>query len=107
MLAVLLLTPLLQACPKRQEIEAEIWINSGIPAQHCTPEVAKRGIYRRLNDDACREKGKPPGCAEFISYCTPEVTNYIAFNKDKLRELLDEAFGKPDATQQNSMDSGN
>lgn len=69
--------------------------------------MAKRGIYRRLNDDACREKGKPPGCAEFISYCKPEVVNYIGFNKDKLRELLDEAFGKEDAAKQNPVDSSN
>lgn len=65
----------------RAEVKAEIFLNSGIPAKICQdyPEVAKSGIYRKLND----------GNFEFLSYCHPEIVKYYSLYGPKFEEVLD------------------
>jgi len=78
MLVLLLLTSLLLGCINRKEVLAEVWLESGIPAENCTPKVAKSGVYRKLNN----------GKYEFISYCNPAITNSVRFNATKFYEVL-------------------
>jgi len=88
MMALLLLTGL-QACkgaPTRAQVDAEAWLNSGLPADLCNrfPEIKGYGLYRKLNN----------GKYEFISYCIPQARNYTAFRSDKLKNFLDEYLPK-------------
>lgn len=94
MLALLLSTMSLQGCLNRQQILAEVWLESGIPAESCTPEVAKSGVYRRLNDDICQRAGKKVPCYEFISYCNSNIRNSVRFNGTKFYEILDAQLPK-------------
>lgn len=91
MLALLLLTSLLQGCISRKQVMAEVWLMSQIPADICAaePRLSKVGTYRRLNDDVCREHNKKIPCYEVISYCKTEITNSVRFNGTKFKELLD------------------
>lgn len=96
MLALLSLMPLLQGCPKRTDIEAEVWLNSGLPSDLCVsnPQLSKFGIYRKLDS----------GKYEFISYCTtvPDANGnqvnatqqYISINAEKFNHFLDELLPK-------------
>ena len=82
---------LLPACINRKQIRAEVWLNSGLPAELCPEgsEIHKYGIYRKLNS----------GNYQFISYCAlgqkddgsvyPLVQDYITFNAKKFNEVLD------------------
>ncbi len=56
-------------------------MNLPVPADICehAPELKLRGFYRRLND----------GKLEFISICTPEVTQMNGVWGPHLREMLD------------------
>lgn len=87
---------LASGCLTRQQILAEAWLHDKLPAEVCLqfPELRQVGVYRKLNDDECQKKNLPVGCEEFISYCQNEIELYISFQKDKLNQLLDEAFGK-------------
>lgn len=87
---VLLLALSLYGCPKREEIRAHMWLQSGLPAAVCSqaPDAAKSGIYRRLNDDQC-PKGKAPPCYEFISYCNPQVRHYLSIQDQEFNDMLD------------------
>lgn len=76
--ALLLSTILLQGCLSRKDVLAEVWLESGIPASACTPEVAKSGVYRKLNN----------GKYEFISYCNKNILNSVRFNGDKFYNVL-------------------
>lgn len=85
----MLLLPGCPTLPTRKEVEGEVWLQSGIPAELCAKEplLWKQGIYRKLDD----------GKYEFISYCTlttvdpitPVVQNYISFNARKFNAYLD------------------
>ncbi len=77
-------------CVSSKEIKAEVWLNSGLPASLCTatPELQRYGSYRRLNDEACKEAGKPPGCVEFMGYCRQEYKDWVSMSKTKFSELL-------------------
>jgi len=90
-LVLALSTLLLAGCPKREEIKAEMWLQSGIPAKVCAekPEVAKSGIYRRLNDDVCKAHNQAIPCYEFLSYCKPQVAHYFSILDSKFNDLLD------------------
>lgn len=57
---------------------AEVWLESGIPSSLCTKDVAKSGVYRKLND----------GTYEFISYCDKNILNSVRFNGDKFYQVL-------------------
>ena len=97
MLGLLSSMLLLQGCPSRAEIDAEIWLNSGITPDVCAkyPELKQFGIYRKLDT----------GKYEFISYCTtvPDangnqvnaVQQYLSVNAQKFNKFLDELLPKP------------
>lgn len=82
MLALLLSTTLLAGCPNRKEIQAEVWLQTGVPSDLCVqlPELGEFGLYRKLNNEKY----------EFISYCKEESTKYIAINEKKFNDILDE-----------------
>lgn len=89
-LLVLVLSSFLLGCPTRQEINTHIWQESGLPKAVCalSPDVAKSGIYRRLNDDQCSPQHPVP-CYEFISYCNPIAAKYLAISGQEYNDLLD------------------
>lgn len=66
----------------------EVWLESGIPAENCTPEVAKSGVYRKLNS----------GKYEFISYCDKAILDSVRFNGTKFYKVLDAEL--PETNQQ-------
>lgn len=105
-LAALLLASLLSGCPKREEIRAHMWMQSGIPASVCqaNPAVAKSGLYRRLNDVNC-PAGKAPPCYEFVSYCSPQVVHYLSILDSEFNTLLDQYIG-PDQQKKAALMSG-
>ena len=77
----------------RKEINAEIWLNTGIPQEICdrNPEIktGQYGQYRKLDS----------GNYEFISYCAqvpdangqlhPAVQNYISILTTEFKSFLD------------------
>lgn len=84
----------LNGCISRQEVLAEVWLESGIPASACNADVAKSGVYRRLNDDICTEKHLKIPCYEFLSYCNPAIKNSVRFNGTKFNAILDAELPK-------------
>jgi hypothetical protein len=94
---------LLTSCISREEVEAEAWLQSGLPANICKehPELGRYGLYRILNS----------GQTEFQSYCAQipntdgtagthnAVADYTAFLTKKLQELLDKNLPKPKESQ--------
>lgn len=78
-------------CPTRKEVDAELWLNTGIPPELCDsqPLLKTTGIYRKLDS----------GKTEFISYCTetpdatgaphPALENYTTINTQKFKSFLD------------------
>ena len=72
-------TMFLSGCLNRKEVLSEVWLESGIPAAICTPEVAKSGVYRKLNN----------GKYEFISYCNKAILDSVRFNGTKFQQVLD------------------
>lgn len=78
---VLLFALLLPGCLKRQEILAEIWLQSGLPADICKehPELWEFGHYRKLND----------GKYEVVPYCDPNARKYVGMREEKFNEFLD------------------
>lgn len=96
--AGLLLVLILSSCqvPTRPEINIHMWKESGLPKAVCAahPEVARSGIYRRLNDDACKAANKPIPCYEFLSYCNPRVAHYLSIQDEEYNKLLDTYLGK-------------
>lgn len=80
--------------PTRAEIDATTWLNNApISADTCAraPELRDRGFYRRLNDNVCRSLGRPIGCVEFISFCSPASRDMIAIPKKDFERILNEA----------------
>lgn len=87
---------LLTSCLSRQDVEAEIWLNSGLPPDICAqnPDLSKFGIYRKLDT----------GKIEFISYCQqiPDAAGsmitavqlYDSVNNAKLQNILDALLPK-------------
>lgn len=92
MLALLLLMVAVSGCPSRKEVDAELWLNTGLSPELCAkePELQKYGLYRRLDT----------GKYEFISYCTQvqdasgkpvnAAQGYTSINTKKLKSLLDD-----------------
>ena len=80
-------------CPQRYEIKSHFWNQSGLPKKLCgeNPEIAKSGLYRRLNDDQCGSQ-KPP-CYQFVSYCNPSIVRYLPILDTELNEMLDQYVG--------------
>lgn len=76
----------LMGCPKRAEIRAEMWLNSGLPEDICerAPELKQFGMYRKLNT----------GKYEFLAYCRPESAKYFGISEKRFNELLDELLPK-------------
>ena len=66
-----------------------LWLHDNLDdLKDCNPRLYQKGIYRVVT---CTEESKAPACAagekeyeEFISYCNPEIKNYIAIHKDDL-----------------------
>lgn len=87
----------LNGCVKRDEVLAEVWLESGIPAAQCTDAVKKSGVYRKLNDDQCEAHHQPHGCVELISYCSPAIRDSVRFNGTKFYQILNQELPKPDA----------
>ena len=96
-LALLLLTlPLQTSCVNRAQIKAEIWLQSGLPADLCerVPELKKYGQYRELDT----------GKYEFLGYCTEVQDNtgkrytvvqgYYSINGQKFDSIMDELLPK-------------
>lgn len=92
MLALLSLTVLISGCPSRKEVDAELWLNTGLPPEICAahPEILKHfGIYRLLDS----------GEKELLSYCTVikdadgkpafAIQGYTSINTNKLKKFLD------------------
>lgn len=72
----------LASCITRKEIEATVWRNNApIPAAICaaTPELHDYGFYRQLND----------GGFEFVSFCAPEASQWLAIHESELKRILD------------------
>ncbi len=87
---------ILSGCITRQEIKSEIWMQSGLPPALCAahPEIARSGIYRRLNDDVCLRAHKKIPCYEVVSYCRPEIAHYYSILDSRLEEILDALLPK-------------
>jgi hypothetical protein len=81
----------LTGCPKRAEVRAEMWLQSGLPADLCAknPEIRQYGMYRRLNDDVCEKAGKKIPCYELQRYCNAEAKKYLAIEEQRFNDLLD------------------
>lgn len=97
-LAPLLLIALsCSGCPSRQEIEAALWLNNGLPADLCEidkpmeerSELAqrlwRRGMYRELNT----------GKKEFLSYCHPTMLEMFGAYKVDTNRIIDAYLPKP------------
>lgn len=67
-------------CLSKQEIEATIWLNNGLPVGICekNPELYDFGFYRKLDD----------GDLEFISFCDPRSKEWFGIYKDDLNRIL-------------------
>jgi hypothetical protein len=85
--AVILLT----SCLSRKEVIAYVWESDRLPNDVCikNPVLQTRGFYRKLNDDACKKSGQPPGCEEFISYCTPQSAKMQSMTSEDFNLVLD------------------
>lgn len=93
MLALLLLMVTLSGCPSRKEVDAELWLNTGLPPEVCAqhPEILQHfGIYRVLDS----------GKKELVSYCAViqgsdgnpafAIQGYTSVNTKKLKGFLDD-----------------
>lgn len=84
----MLLLPILflNGCISRQEIRANLWLNSGLPADLCmrVPELQKYGMYRKLNT----------GKYELQKYCNPQAQHYFAVLDTDLNAILDALLPK-------------
>ena len=90
----------LSGCVTRQQIEASIWIDSGLPASACAgasdeckkdpvkcPEELwgwRYGKYRIVENDKLA----------FVAYCTIENGRWSSIETQKLKEILDKALPK-------------
>lgn len=87
---------LLTGCqvPQRAEINVHMWNQGGLPKALCDkyPEIARSGIYRRLNDELCTPQHPAP-CYEFLSYCNPRVAHYLSIQDAEYNQLLDKYLG--------------
>lgn len=102
MLALLSSMVLLSGCPSRQEVNAELWLNTGISAEECAknPELQKFGIYRLLDT----------GKYELISHCAqiPDANGkpvnatagYTSINTEKLTNLLNALLPAQNSVQE-------
>ncbi len=92
----------LSGCVTRAELRAALWLNNGLPADRCGPSQAESpepdlwlyGFYRKLNDEACHDLGKPPGCIEFVPFCDPRSKDWSSMYKDDLNKILDQLIPK-------------
>lgn len=88
---LLALIPSLYGCPMltRAQVDIHMWQESGLPKAVCTahPEVAKSGLYRRLNDNLC-PANQPAPCYEFLSYCNARVAHYLSIQDQEYNDLL-------------------
>lgn len=81
MILALLSVTILQGCLSRKEVNAELWMESGLPADLCTrfPELMEFGHFRKLNS----------GKYEVVPYCDPNARDYSAIRNKKLNEWMD------------------
>lgn len=77
-----------QGCLTRTQVEATIWLETGLPMDLCEryPEIANYGHYRKLNN----------GKYEFISYCKKESKDFVNIVKTEFYKFLDELLPKDD-----------
>lgn len=78
-------------CITRQQVVAYVWETDQIPKDVCirNPILQSVGFYRKLNDDACKKSGQPPGCEEFISYCNPQAAKMQSMTSEDFNLVLD------------------
>lgn len=77
----------LSGCITRQEIKANLWLNSGLPSALCeqVPELKQYGMYRKLNS----------GKYELQAYCNPQAQKYFSILDTELDKVLDGLLPKP------------
>ena len=86
-LSIFFLITLLTSCVTKKEIEAALWLNTGLPKDVCEEhaETLKRfGAYRKLDD----------GTYQIVSYCKKEIKDFYSIQKDDLKRLIDKAQGR-------------
>lgn len=82
-LLLLAMATAFSGCIDRDQIEASIWLNNGLPQDLCDqePELHDYGFYRKLND----------GSLEFVSFCDPKSKEWLSMHSDDFNRLMDEA----------------
>lgn len=88
----LLLLLLLSACVTRQQVEAELWMNDGIPKYICDqkPELYNFGIYRVV---PCRpevldcQHGEP-SYQEYLPYCSNRIKEFMSADRRNVIDWL-------------------
>lgn len=85
------------ACVTRQEVQADLYLNSGIPAAVCAqyPAIQRYGMYRLV---ACSSKPTSAYCQhgekqfrQTRPYCSPSATSYLSILNSDAEALLNKA----------------
>lgn len=91
---------LVSGCVTRQQIEADVYQNDGIPASVCAkyPEIRNYGMYRVV---ACTSKPQSKQCQhgekafeELRPYCGASSRNYLSMLNSDVEKWLNE-LNKP------------
>lgn len=82
-LVALLIALFLSACVSRPKVTADIYQHETISFEMCeaNPELINFGIYRVIGEDD----------EEFIPYCSPEITDYLAIHQRQAEPILRDA----------------
>lgn len=82
----------LAGCVSKQEIEANLYQIDRIPAELCTTEIQKYGIFRVVD---CTPQSEVPECKngaknyqEYIPFCSERMNEFLAADKIKVAEWL-------------------
>jgi hypothetical protein len=86
LMTALIIVLALSGCVSREEINAKLWLSSGIQEDICEkyPEIKRYGFYRKLND----------GRYEIMSYCAKSAKKQISMLENDLNAILDKTLPK-------------
>jgi hypothetical protein len=87
----------LSSCVTRSEIMIDIWQHDRLSEKVCNdnPELKQKGIFRVIT---CKANPQSINCQhgeesyeEFLSYCKPQISNYLGMHKNDVDKWLRKA----------------
>lgn len=94
-----LISVLCQGCekPTREQVEASVWKNTGLPAKLCAENIDlwKYGSYRQLDDAECEARKQPVPCAQWVRYCSEAAPDMVSIYGPQFTKYLDALLPKP------------